>query len=271
MNYDLIAIGAGPAGIAAAIQAKRLGLSSAIIEKGAVGGQMRSARLIENYLGFPNGVSGRELAELFEKHLSYWNVPVFSHEAMDITRSGSNFIIHTAEKEFQASQVVVALGLSPAKLGLPNEYLYASPDWVKHEGKRVLLVGGGDAAFDLACQYAVKAASVTILIRSQRPKALRRLIDAAIEKGVKIIAEQPLETIPHDLLISCIGKEQRHPLLDRLTERFGRFELTTGECQLIPGLFLAGDLCHPDEKYIAIAAGEGIHCAEMAWRNINGD
>ncbi len=271
MNYDLISIGGGPAGVAAAIQAKRLGLSCAIIEKNAIGGQVRSARLIENYLGFPDGVSGRTLSELFVKQLSYWEVPTIFSEVTDITYANNGFFVRTKDKELRAAQVVVALGLSPARLGLPDEYLYASPDWVEHEGKRVLLVGGGDAAFDLACQYAIKAASVTILMRSSRPKALKRLIDAALEKGVKIVAEQPIETIPHDLLISCIGKEQRHPLLDRLTERFGRFELKTGECQSLPGLFLAGDLCHPDEKYVAIAAAEGIHCAEMAWRNINGN
>ena len=296
--FDFLIIGGGPAGIAAAIQAARLGLSTTILERDRLGGQAVAAPWIENYPGFPKGVSGKELMALFVEQLRKWSVPIIYEEAKHIkkipprpplqkggttryalplqNKSATNlfpplkkggqggFIVNNVE----AKCLLLALGLSPKLIRIKGEIPYGDPAHVDHTGKDVLVVGSGDAAFDLAWSFAAKARKVTVGMRSEAPKALPQLVERALSRDVRVQTNWSHKDSSYDVVISCIGKEARHPLIDKLGKVFGPFELKPVEVANIPGLFLAGDLCRGLDRHIAIAAGDGIAAAQAAYRFI---
>jgi len=242
MAIDFLIIGGGPAGIAAAIQAARLGLSTTLIEKDRLGGQANAAPWIENYPGFPEGITGKELMTYFERQLKKWPVKVIFDDAKDI-------------ESYDAKSVLLAVGLTPKLAGIPGEIPYGDPDRIDHSGKDVLVIGGGDSAFDLAWSFAKKARGVTIGMRDGTPRALPKLVDRAISGGVTIKTNWRPSDASYEVIISCIGKEASHPLLEKTKKA--------------PGLFLAGDICHSADRHIAIAAGDGVAAAQSAYRFLN--
>lgn len=242
MSVDFLIIGGGPAGMAAAIQAARLGLSMTIVEKDRLGGQANAAPWIENYPGFPDGITGKELMASFQQQLKRWPIDVIIDEVKDI-------------ESYNAKSILLAVGLTPKLAGISGEIPYGDPDRIDHAEKKVLVVGGGDSAFDLAWSFAKRARSVTIGMRSEKPKALPKLVERAKSCGVTIKTNWSPSDVSYDVIISCIGKEAHHPLLE--------------EMKNVPGVFLAGDICHAADRHIAIAAGDGITAAQAAYRFIN--
>ena len=266
MSIDFLIIGGGPAGMAAALQASRLNLSTTIIEKDCLGGQALAAPWIENYLGFPEGISGRDLMQIFERHIINSSIPVIYEETIDIERKGHGFIVHTQGVSLSAKTLLLAVGLTPRLAGLPNEIPYGNPHKIEHEGKDVLVVGSGDSAFDLASSFAMEANKVIVAIRGEKPKAIPIIVERALLRGVHIETNWEPSKIHADIIISCVGKEMRHPLMEKLKERFGPFEIKPHSVQSIPGLFLAGDLCRGNDRHIAIAVGDGIAATQAAKR-----
>jgi len=242
MSTDFLIIGGGPAGIAAAIQAARLGLSTTIVERDRLGGQANAAPWIENYPGFPEGITGKELMTYFERQLKKWPVKIIFDEAKDI-------------ESYNAKCVLLAVGLTPKLAGIPGEIPYGDPDRIDHAGKDVLVIGGGDSAFDLAWSFAKKARGVTIGMRSGTPRALPKLVDRAISSRITIKTGWRPSDASYEIIISCIGKEAKHPLIEKTKKA--------------KGLFLAGDICHSDDRHIAIAAEDGISAAQSACRFLN--
>ncbi len=239
MTIDFLIIGGGPSGMAAAIQGARLGLKTTIVERSSLGGQALTAPWIENYPGFPDGITGNELMSFFQQQLERWPIKVIFEEAKDIESYG-------------AKSVLIAVGLTPKLAGVPGEIPYGDPDRIEHAGKDVLVIGGGDSAFDLAWGYAKKAKSVTVGMRSENPKALPKLVARAGGSGIAVKKNWSPSDVSYDLIISCIGKEANHPLLLKLDKA--------------PGVFAAGDICHPADRHIALAVGDGIAAAQAAWR-----
>ncbi|MBI2974672.1 MAG: NAD(P)/FAD-dependent oxidoreductase, partial [Deltaproteobacteria bacterium] len=179
MLYDLAIIGAGPAGISAAIHAKRFGLNFVLLEKGAAGGQARAANLIENFPGFPGGISGQRLVDNFLSHLAGAGIEIIKCEVKKVCSNEGVLTVTGGESIFQAKAVIVATGLTPILLSEPpwmNVHYYPVPSEIIHKGKNVLIIGGGDAAFDEAVSFSKRAASVTIAMRSQKPSALQKLV-----------------------------------------------------------------------------------------------
>jgi len=273
--FDFLIIGGGPAGMAAAIQAARLGLSTTIIERDRLGGQALAAPWIENYPGFPDGISGKDLMKLFEAQLNTWSVPVIYNEVLDIEiippypplqKGGvGGFRVNNIETRC----LLLAVGLTPKLVGIRGEIPYGDPARLEHADKDVLVVGSGDSAFDLASCFAEKARKVTIGMRDETPKALPKLVERALFRGVQIQANWSHKESSYDVLISCVGKEARHPLIDKLSKDLGPLELRPGEVTDIPGLFLAGDLCRGQDRHIVIAAGDGIAAAQAAHRYLS--
>jgi thioredoxin reductase (NADPH) len=269
MTFDFLIIGGGPAGMAAAIQGARLGLSTAVLEKQALGGQANAAPWIENYPGFPDGVSGCLLMSSFERQLKKWPIDIILGEAIDISVKKKKYLVHTSDKSLNAGSILLAIGLVPKLVGVPGEIPYGDPNQIDHTSKSVIVIGGGDAAFDLASSFAEKAKCVTVAMRGDTPRAMPKLVERALASGVKIRKFQELSSIPYDVVISCAGKEPRHPLLAKLQRQTGPFELKAGEIEKAPGLFLAGDVCRGQDRHIAIAAGDGMAAAQAAWRYVN--
>jgi len=275
---DLVIVGAGPAGLMAAVQARRQGLSIALLEKGRPGGQALAANRIENFPGFPEGMSGPDLVEKFMDQAKSHGV-IIRHETVEmISKESGIFTVRTSKGNVSARTVIVASGLKPKRLGIPGEdeligrcvFAYAAPSLVPHEGRRVTIIGSGDAAFDQALNFSRLAKSVTIATKHERPActpALEKIVrDTGIEMLTSHVAssirkmQDTLEvtfengrSIETDVVITCAGKERNLAFLDN--------ELANAK---VEGLFFAGD-CHRDlDRHIAIACGDGIAAAMSA-------
>ncbi|HEX6520375.1 MAG TPA: FAD-dependent oxidoreductase [Streptosporangiaceae bacterium] len=199
--YDVVIVGAGPAGLAAAVYAASEGLRTALLEREAVGGQAGTSSRIRNYLGFPDGVSGTELAQrayqqawVFGTHLIYGN------PAMSLAHDRDLLVVGLEDgSEARARAVVIASGVSYRRLGVPELealvgagvfYGAGTIEAQAIAGKPVFVVGGGNSAGQAALHLSKYAQQVTILVRSQSLAAsmsdyLIRQIEAAPNVNVR--------------------------------------------------------------------------------------
>jgi thioredoxin reductase (NADPH) len=151
---DVIIIGSGPAGLTAAIYAARAFLNPLLITGNELGGQIATTTDVDNFTGFPNGVTGPELYDLMQKQAERFGTRSVFDEVVEVDFKQHPFTIKTTSDEYQAKSVIVATGASPRKLGVPgeNEFLgrgvsyCATCDGFFFRNKEVLIVGGGDSA-----------------------------------------------------------------------------------------------------------------------------
>jgi thioredoxin reductase (NADPH) len=284
-------IGAGPAGITAAIQLKRYGFSPLLIEKSRAGGLLRNANWVENYPGFPDGISGPNLTALFERQLQNLGVSIIREEVvqLDVDNEGA-FQINTNRNSYRASHVIVSSGTKP------KPYPIAIPEtardrvfsevWPLQDSmkKHIVIAGSGDAAFDYALNLA-KQNSVTILNRSKKTSCLRLLRERAARTpgiayrdgssvtGVALDATRmklkiaclhngTQDEIPADNLIFAIGRESQ---LDFLS---GRIHTEKDKLARDRHLFFAGDVSNGLFRQVAIAAGDGLRAAMAIYADL---
>jgi thioredoxin reductase (NADPH) len=203
--YDVVIVGAGPAGLAAAVYAASEGLRTALLEQEAFGGQAGTSSRIRNYLGFPDGVSGAELAQrayqqawVFGTHLVYGN------PATSLARDGDLLVVGLEDgSEARARAVVIASGVSYRRLqvpeleGLAGAGVFYGAGTIEAQaiaGEPAFVVGGGNSAGQAALHLSKYAQQVTVLVRSQTLAAsmsdyLVRQIDAAPNVGVRYRCE----------------------------------------------------------------------------------
>ncbi|MCX8181940.1 MAG: FAD-dependent oxidoreductase [Candidatus Methanomethyliaceae archaeon] len=158
-KYDVVIIGGGPAGLAAAIYSSRAGVSTLLIEGNMLGGRAIYAREIDNYPGFPDGISGNELVLRLLKHAEKFGTKILvGQSVMDMWLSGKVKIIKTINSEFKSKSVIIATGLAQKKLGIPLEDKFvgrglsycATCDGFFFRGKKVAVIGSDeDALYDL--------------------------------------------------------------------------------------------------------------------------
>ena len=175
---DVIIIGVGPAGIATAIQLKRYGIVPLLLEKNETGGLLRNANLVENYPGFPGGISGLALVNLFEKQLAENSIRVIFEETTELDLKDNLFTVATSRRVYYSRIMVVASGTKPKKSGISeaaeevkDKIFYEVYPLLKVKGKKIVIVGAGDAAFDYALNLG-KNNEVVILNRSRTTKCL---------------------------------------------------------------------------------------------------
>ena len=283
-------IGAGPAGCAAALQLKRLGIDSLLIEKERVGGLLLNANLVQNYPGFPTGITGLELSRLLGEHLARLNVEVLNAEVTELhylnssAQPGGTLLLTTTKGEFRSPIVVVASGTRPRRLtalAIPDEavhrVLYEIYPILATRGKRIAIIGGGDAAFDYALTLASLKNEITILNRTSRRKCLPSLWrqatqeeNIAYEENVQVVG---LTSTGHGLLIQC-RKGSNSPVsmqVDYLVIAAGRSPhtdfITERTKEIIPHLvchrrlYLVGDVKRGIYRQVAIAVGDGVYAA----------
>lgn len=289
MNQEIaiLIIGAGPAGLTTAIQLQRYALPYILVEKNHVGGLLMNANLVENYPGFPGGVSGPKLINLFEKQLIRNNVPITKDEIISVRWNGNSYSIR-GRYSYQPKILVVASGTKPKRI--PIVISDASRKRVFNDvlplldvrNKSVLIVGSGDAAFDHALNLTKNGNIVTILNRGKQVKCLELLKKRAdadpgiiyrpntavkhissAENGTKLtIRCDSGELLDADYLIFAIGRD---PQLDFLTDSVLRNEEILQESGR---LYFIGDVRNGPLRQTAIAAGDGLRAAMRIYQTI---
>ncbi len=305
MRDKVAIIGAGPAGIACAVQLKRYGISPLLFEKSHVGGLLRNANLVENYLGFENGISGQILVENFSKHLEKLDIKPVFEEVTEVSFE-KFFTIKTAKNTYQPEILVVASGTKPKKLQfchceeaalLPtkqskseinnnfwiasgksprnddqtlNKIFYEIADLPEdnYSGKKFAVIGSGDAAFDYAINLVnnYHASEVIILNRNNRVKCLPLLEERAILTGkIKHIKN----IVPDEKMLNdfdyIIVAIGREADKDFLDESLLKI---SPKLEQEGSLYFIGDVINGDYRQISISAGDGIKAAMKIYVNI---
>ncbi len=286
----VIIIGAGPAGIACAVQLTRMGLNPLVVEKGRPGGMVVNANLIENYPGFPNGIGGEDLRELLEKHLERFEINVIKDEIRLAEYSSGHFNLSGLDDTYQCAYLVIATGTSPVLPKLFTSELIRSglihTDISRMRsvtGKSIGIIGAGDAAFDYSLSLSQQGNKVWIFNRTDRVRALQILQDrakqdvnisylpahelseASMTSGSRIMAlfNTPQHRKDHilDYLIFATG---RVPALDFPDEEM---KANTGHLIGEGRLFLAGDVKNGIFRQVSAAVGDGVRAAMEIFRH----
>jgi len=203
-DFDLVVIGAGVAGLTAAMHAARYGLSVAVVERMGVGGQIAAAERIENFPGFPQGLSGAELGPLLHEQAEAAGAEFVLDTVEGIAVDGEWRVINGASEPLRTRAVIVAAGSALKSLGVPGEETFlgrgvshcASCDGHFFSGQDVCVIGGGDSALDEALVLTEHAARVAIIHRGATFDAQRALIDRAAANGkIEIVPSTAVEEI----------------------------------------------------------------------------
>lgn len=284
--YDTIIIGAGPAGLSAAIYAARQKISF-IVLTGDIGGQTIWSTEVENYLGV-HLVTGEQLVQKFEEHIKDYKIEVHEQEpAKEIKKKGKNFTVKTGKGTYEAKTIIIASGKQPRHLNVPGEKeLYgkgvtycATCDAPLYKGKTVVVVGGGNSAIEAAMildKYAKKTYILTIEEKMQGEPILLDKIKKL--KTVEVITKAKTLAITGDKFVKAIDYKQdskkkslktdgvfveiglipNTQFIDIIEKNDKGEIITDKEMQSsVPGIYAAGDVNDGIEKQIVVAAGEG--------------
>jgi len=296
--YDLIIIGAGPAGITAAIYAVRKRLDILVITKD-IGGQAAWSGDIENYTGY-QFITGPELAEKFAEHMQKYNIPVKENEAATgLRRAGDKIIVETDKASYETKALIIASGKKTKELNVSGEREFknkgltycATCDGPLFAGKDVAVIGGGNSALDAALQlvriakhvYVINitpalggdavmrqkleaAGNVTILNNSQ----VSAILGEKFVSNIKVKTKDKEQLLPVQGVFVEIGLIPNADFTEAIEKNaLGEIKVTPRNETNVPGIFAAGDVTDAPEKQIIIAAGEGSKAALSAFRYLS--
>ena len=294
---NLIIVGAGPAGWTAGIYAGRAQLAPLLITGSAPGGQMALTSEIENYPGFPQGISGQELTQLMQQQAERFGTKVQMDEVTAVELSSNPFKVTTYGGEYETKALVIATGTSPRKLGVPGEAEFtgrgvsycATCDGFFYRDRQVIVVGGGDAALEEALFLTRFASQVYVVHRRNRLRAEKVFQERAFRhekiefvwdsvvteimgdgkvtgvrlQNVRTEEESVLET---DGVFVYVGSIPNTGFLGGQVELDDRgYIVTDRQCHTsVPGVFAAGDVQERVLKQVSTAVGSGAMAAMEA-------
>jgi thioredoxin reductase (NADPH) len=299
---DIAIIGAGPAGLTAGLYAGRGGAKAVIFEEMFSGGQAASTYKIENYPGFPDGVSGMDLGMLMEKQAQHFGTEIKNERVTSLELDGAVKRIKTDSGEYEAKTVILALGAAPRPLGVENEEKLrgmgvsycATCDGAFFRDKPVAVVGGGDTAIADAIYLARFAQKIYVIHRRDSLRASSALQKTAFEnERIAFVWDSVVEGLIGDQALSALKlKNIKTGELSEL-EVSGVFvavgtmpktELVSGQVELsgdkyiltdarmktnIEGVFAAGDVRVSPLKQVVTAVADGAVAASEAIAYIN--
>ncbi len=299
MRERVIIIGSGPAGLTAAIYAARAGLEPLMIEGMEAGGQLMLTTDVENYPGFPDGVLGPEMMELFRKQAERFGTRIVRSDVTRVDLAQRPFHIWVGEDEYQADALIIATGASARWLGVPGEEKLrghgvsacATCDGFFFKDRELVVVGGGDSAMEEALFLTKFAAKVTIVHRRDEFRASKIMAervlahdkievrwDSVVEEilgeeavtGVRLrnVVTDDTEDFATDGVFMAIGHTPNTGIFDgqlALNEK-GYVATETGTATSVPGVFGAGDVVDFTYRQAITAAGMGCQAAIDAER-----
>ena len=277
-----IIIGAGPAGMNAALYLKRAGIDVVLIEKEVPGGEMLKTNKIENYLGFES-IDGGELALKMSKQIKDLGIKIMKDKVLKVTKN-DKFIVETEKEKLEADYVIVATGRTPRKLGLRGEDVLTGKgisycavcDGAFYRGKEVAVIGGGDAALTEALYLSDLCAKVYVVVRrdlrasevlQSRVKAKENIIVLKNVNVSKLDYDERLssiilddgKTLPVSGMFIAIGGTPQLNFLDDLDVMMKNGYIVTNDKMesSVKGLYAAGDVRYKDYYQIVTAVSDG--------------
>ena len=297
-EYEVAIIGGGPAGLTAGMYSSRYGLNTILIERGLFGGQIVNAGYVENYPGFPKGVSGMELGQLMYDQASRFGLESTVGEVTGFKHSSDKFIISMDNESVTARAVVIATGSNYRKIGVEGETRLtgrgvsycATCDGFLFKNKDVAVVGGGDTAITDALELSQHASKVFIIHRRDQLRASSIIQRAAFSvPKIQFKWDSIVESLEGQDKLSCInlknvksgektalqvdgvfiaiGLIPNSALFAGLVETDENNNITTDELMRtsVPGLFAAGDVRKNSARQVATAVGDGATSAKSAF------
>jgi thioredoxin reductase (NADPH) len=290
-------LGSGPAGLAAALYTARADLNPVVISGIELGGQAAVTNIIENYPGFPEGVGGQQLGDLFQKQAENFGARIEFDTASEVDLSTRPFVVKGDNNNYLAQTLIIATGASPTHLNVPGEkeligkgvsYCGTCDGWF-FRGKNVAVIGGGDSAVEEGLFLTRFASAVTIIHRRDSLRA-NAILQRRAQENPKIqyiwntvitgvLGEKTVEgvslknlksgeerTLPFEGVFVFIGHKPNSSLVRNalaLNEQ-GYILIDNLMRTNIPGVFAAGEVADPNYKQVVTSAGMGAAAGMQA-------
>jgi len=297
-RYEVIIIGGGPAGLTAGLYASRAGLKTLLFERGMFGGQIVNAKQVDNYPGFPEGISGFELASLMHQQATKYGLETITAEVTAI-KPGHTYNVITTEGNFEAEAMIIAAGSEYRKLGVPGEdkllgrgvSYCATCDGFLFRDLDVAVIGGGDTAITDALELSEHASKVYIIHRRDQLRAgqvlqqlafaqpkLKPIWDTVVDEvtgesklsGLRLRNVKTGETTNLQVagVFVAIGLEPNSQCFASIVELDETGHVKTNELMATsaPGIFAVGDIRKNSARQVASAVGDGATAAKSAFK-----
>lgn len=300
--YELIIIGGGPAGLSAGLYAARSRLLTLLIERAMPGGQIVNAELVENYPGFPEGISGAELASLMERQATKYGLEISVAEVDGIEVAGEQKTVRTSEGQYHAKALIIAGGSEHSKLGVPGEEelrgrgvsYCATCDGAFFRDQVIAVVGGGNIALNDALFLTRFASKVVVIHRRDQLRATRILQERAFaQPKIEFLWDTVVKSIEGNSEVRQLRLMNVKTEAEALLEVSGVFiavglrpntgylegvlalspegfilvneQMETG----VPGVYAAGDIRAGSPRQVSSAVGDGATAAISAERYLS--
>lgn len=301
---DLIIIGAGPAGLTAGLYASRARLKTVLLEKLAPGGQILTTDFVENYPGFPEGLTGFELVDRMKRQAENFGLKIEGKEVVRLELTPEKRTVFTPKEALETKALILTTGASPRKLGIEGEGLLtgkgvsycATCDGPFYRDQEVAVIGGGDTAVEEALFLTKFASRVHLVHRRDELRATKllqerikaaekvnlvwdsvptRILGQAGVEGVELknVKTNETFTLPVEGVFVFIGYDPSNDLLTNLPLDFDDFGFVKTDENMetsIPGVFAAGDIRSKMLRQVSTAVGDGATAAFAAERFIEG-
>lgn len=300
-EYEVVIIGGGPAGLSAGIYTARARLGSLLVEKGIIGGLITIAEWVENYPGFPEGISGLDLTDFMHQQATKFGLETLTAEVTGIELEGKRKIVKTSEGDFMAKAVIAAGGSDRVQLNVPGEKEFigrgvsycATCDAAFFVDRTVALVGGGDAAITEALHLTKFASKVIVIHRRDELRATRIVQERAfaepkieflwnsIVEGVEgegvverlklrnVVTKEESTLDVSGVFVSIGFKPNTGCLRDILPLDAAGYIVTNEKMETeVPGILAAGDIRRNSIRQVIAAAGDGATAAIYAGKFI---
>ncbi len=299
--YGIIIIGGGPAGLTAGLYGSRAGMKTLLLEKGIFGGQITYAEQVENFPGFPEGISGMELGEKMRRQAGRFGLEIIETEATGVEIEPQTHVVLTSDGKYECRALILAGGSNRRKLAVPGEMEYtgrgvsycATCDAAFFRDLPVVVVGGGDTALAEALHLTHMASEVTLIHRRDQLRATRVLQQRAFENPkMKFVWNTTVTSVEGDGAVNTVKLHNVKSGENTSLATAGVFiavgflpdtefiknavnlddtgHIITNEMMETSrkGIFAAGDIRRNSGKQAVIAAGDGATAAIYAQKYI---